>query len=170
MPTVFPHLTKLLQRKEFYTLKPQTNFVVTLLSTSFLLCENFKQASSESSFTASVIELTIQIAALSTCPPTITTAILRGFDQLLTSFVLSIKQREKISNFVNEKLSKASPTHFFLLTGLMITCMYTSTDGQINENVNIENEKSSSYMENFERIKILFIKFRESAGKKKKFK
>ena len=165
LPFLFQYLTKSLQRKDFYTSKPQTDFVISVLSLSFLLCSHYTQASAETSFTSSVIELSVQIASLSTCPETIAIAIYRGFDQLLTTFVLAAKQREKISSFVNEKLSKSNPNNFFLLIGLMVTCMYTS-GLKLNEQIPLESEKNNSYMENFERMKILFIKFRESLGVK----
>ncbi|GAM28565.1 hypothetical protein SAMD00019534_117410 [Acytostelium subglobosum LB1] len=106
---------------------PPIPLTLRVLSTMFLLIEQYSRESEESSFTKRAVVICTTLGQPS-IPLPIVYGVFRGLDRLLVSFSLSHSQREYISHFAMKSLPHENPIRSMLGLALMVTCMYTGDE------------------------------------------
>ncbi|KYQ92058.1 hd [Tieghemostelium lacteum] len=104
------------------------NLTLRVLSTMFLLVEQYSREAEEISFTKRAVITCIHLGQQLSTPIPIVYGVFRGLDRLLVSFSLSHTQRELISHFSVRSLPLENPIRSMLALGLMITCIYTGDE------------------------------------------
>lgn len=135
LPVLTRHLTTELHEacssgQDFFTSQPE--LISTMLSTIFLLIEEFPKELEEQDFTKKSLASIMGLACREFLPDQVFHTILRGLERLLLSFSLGHSLRDDISNIALDRYLTNWPRALSALS-FQLTCIYT---GQIGAPLN----------------------------------
>ncbi|XP_022080674.1 huntingtin-like isoform X2 [Acanthaster planci] len=168
VPVVSDYVARNLHYNSHCSSLASQRHTLVMLTAAFYVIEYYYEYIKATDFTRAIMQSCISMASVSdgATSPAVYKAIMRGFERLLISGVLSVQEMEVLTKLSMDKLCMPSPLHAMSALGLLLTSMYVQKHKQTSGSSDWSDDTSRSHdpesqVMAMERISVLFDRIRK---------